>query len=44
MELDLSKLDIDSLTSGERKFDDLIVSSIFAANGVGYVADQVTLA
>ena len=44
MEMDISKLDVNSLPSGERKFIDLIVSSNFAAYGVGYAAEQVTVA
>ena len=44
MEMDINKLDVNSLPSGERKFIDLIIGSNFGAYGVGYVAEQATLA
>ena len=43
MEMNINKLDISSLPNGERKFVDLIISSTFAAYGVGYAAEQMTL-
>jgi len=42
--MDIMRLDLDSLPAGERKFIDLIVGSNFAAYGVGFAAEQVTLA
>ena len=42
VEMDVSRLDIDSLPSGERKFIDLIIGSSFGAYGVGHMGEQAT--
>lgn len=44
MEMDITKLDLDSLPSGESKFIGLVISSNLAAYGAGFSAEQTTLA
>lgn len=43
MEMDPTKLDLDSLPRGERRFIDLIVSGIYPAYGAGFMAEWATL-